>query len=194
MASDNRLLGRFNLEGIESAPRGLPQIDVTFDIDANGILNVSAKDKKTSKEAKIRIESSSGLSKDEVEKMRRDAESHADDDRQKRELADVRNEADQTIWMVEKAMKEAGDKMSEGDKAPVNAAIEKVKQATGGTDINAIRQALNNLQSAAHALSQHVQRGGGSAAPGAGGAAEGQTPSGDGKKEDVIDAEFEVKK
>src|SRR5205823_3202267 len=103
------------------------------------------------------------------ERMKRDAESHADDDRQKRELADVRNEADQTIWMVEKAMKEAGDKMSEGDKAPVNAAIEKVKQATGGTDINAIRQALNNLQSAAQAMSQHLgaQAGGAGPTPGA---------------------------
>src|SRR5439155_7143352 len=102
MAADNRLLGRFNLEGIPPAPRGMPQIEVTFDIDANGILNVSAKDLKSSKEAKIRIESSSGLSKDEVEKMRRDAESHASDDAKKQELADIRNEADQTIWVVEK--------------------------------------------------------------------------------------------
>src|SRR6202035_3834003 len=106
MAADNRLLGRFNLEGIEPAPRGMPKIEVSFDIDANGILNVSAKDLKTSKEAKIRIESSSGLSKDEVEKMRRDAESHADEDKNKRELADVRNEADQTIWQIEKLMKD----------------------------------------------------------------------------------------
>src|SRR5437870_4714114 len=129
MASDNRLLGRFNLEGIESAPRGLPQIDVTFDIDANGILNVSAKDKKTSKEAKIRIESSSGLSKDEVEKMRRDAESHATDDAKKKELADIRNEADQTIWVVEKTMKDHADKLSDSDKAPINAAVESLKKA-----------------------------------------------------------------
>src|SRR5438876_6178888 len=161
MAADNRLLGRFNLEGIESAPRGLPQIDVTFDIDANGILNVSAKDKKTSKEAKIRIESSSGLSKDEVEKMRRDAESHASDDAKKKELADIRNEADQTIWVVEKSMKDHADKLSDSDKAPINAAVESLKKAASGDDVNAIRQALNNLQSAAHALSQHVQRGGG---------------------------------
>src|SRR5438094_497531 len=119
MAADNRLLGRFNLEGIPPAPRGMPQIDVTFDIDANGILNVSAKDKQTGKEAKIRIESSSGLSKDDVEKMRRDAESHADEDKKKRELIDLRNEADQSIWQIEKLMKEAGDKITESDKAPV---------------------------------------------------------------------------
>jgi molecular chaperone DnaK len=191
MTSDNRLLGRFNLEGIEPAPRGQPQIEVTFDIDANGILNVSARDKKTSKEAKIRIESSSGLSKDEVEKMRRDAEAHADEDKNKKELADARNEADTTIWQVEKLMKDNADKLSDGDKAPLNSAIEKVKQAASGTDANAIRQALNNLQSAAHAMTQHVQRQGGGAAPEAA-----SRPTGDGEnkgKDDVIDAEFEVK-
>src|SRR6516225_9405302 len=129
MASDNRLLGRFNLEGIDPAPRGMPQIEVSFDIDANGILNVSAKDTKTSKEAKIRIESSSGLSTDEVEKMRRDAEAHADEDKRKRELADLRNEADQTIWSIEKALKENADKIPESDKTPIQSAIERVKQA-----------------------------------------------------------------
>jgi molecular chaperone DnaK len=187
MASDNRLLGRFNLEGIEAAPRGLPQIEVSFDIDANGILQVSAKDLKTGKEVNRRIENSSGLSKDEVDRMARDAESHAEEDKQKRELAEARNEADQTIWMVEKTLKESGDKLSESDKQPILAAIEKVKQAASGTDLNAIRQALNNLQSAAHALAQHVQR----QAPPSG---DGAKPSGEGKKDDVIDAEFEVKK
>ncbi|HYV36863.1 MAG TPA: molecular chaperone DnaK, partial [Gemmataceae bacterium] len=108
MTADNRLLGRFNLEGIAPGSRGTPQIDVTFDIDANGILNVSAKDKNNGKEAKIRIESSSGLSKDEVERMKRDAESHADEDKNKKELADARNEADATIWQVEKLMKDQG--------------------------------------------------------------------------------------
>jgi molecular chaperone DnaK len=193
MAADNRLLGRFNLEGIEASPRGMPKIEVTFDIDANGILQVSAKDQKTSKEAKIRIESSSGLSKDEVEKMRRDAESHADEDKNKRELADVCNEADQTIWQVEKLIKDNAAKLSDADKSPVNAAIERVKQAASGTDANAVRQALNNLQSAAHAMTQHLQH-----APGA---AAGPSPNGqegggggEGKRDDVIDAEFEVKK
>src|SRR6266481_5437796 len=191
MTADNRLLGRFNLEGIEPSPRGMPQIEVTFDIDANGILNVSAKDKQTGKEAKIRIESSSGLSKDEVEKMRRDAESHADEDKNKRELADVRNESDQTIWQIEKLMKDNAGKISEGDKAPVNAAIEKVKQAASGADVNALRQALSNLQSAAHAMAQHLQHAGGGAA---GPSPNGQEGAGEGKKDDVIDAEFEVKK
>jgi molecular chaperone DnaK len=192
MVADNRLLGRFNLEGIEPAPRGLPKIEVTFDIDANGILQVSAKDQKTTKEAKIRIESSSGLSKDEVEKMRRDAESHADEDKNKRELADLRNESDQTIWQIEKLMKDNAGKISDGDKAPVNTAIEKVKQAASGTDVNALRQALSNLQSAAHAMAQHLQNAGGGA--GAGPSPNGQEGAAEGKKDDVIDAEFEVKK
>ncbi len=189
MAADNRLLGRFNLEGIEAAPRGLPKIEVTFDIDANGILQVSAKDQKTSKEAKIRIESSSGLSKDEVDKMRRDADSHADEDKQKRELADVRNETDQTVWQIEKLMKENAGKISDADKAPVNAAIEKVKQAASGTDVAAIRQALSNLQAAAQAMAQHLQHTAGPSPDGQQGA-----PGGESKKDDVIDAEFEVKK
>jgi molecular chaperone DnaK len=188
MAADNRLLGRFNLEGIEPAPRGLPKIEVSFDLDANGILNVTAKDTKTSKEAKIRIESSSGLSKEEVDKMRRDAEAHADEDKRKKELADVRNEADTTAWQVEKMLKESGDKLSEGDRAPVHAAIDRVKQTRDGNDPNAIRQALNNLQSAAQAMAQHVGQAGAGAPPGG----DGQPKAGAGK-DDVMDAEFEVK-
>jgi molecular chaperone DnaK len=191
MAADNRLLGQFNLEGIAPAPRGMPQIEVTFDIDANGILQVSARDKGTGKEQKIRIESSSGLSPAEVERMRKDAELHADEDKRKRELVDARNKADQITWEVEKMLKEAGDKMSEGDRAPVQQAVERVRQAMKGDDVQAINQAVSDLQAAAHAMAQHVQRGGGG--PG-GGPAEGP-PSGDGKgKDDVIDAEFEVKK
>jgi molecular chaperone DnaK len=194
MAADNRLLGRFNLEGIEPSPRGMPKIEVTFDIDANGILQVSAKDQKTGKEAKIRIESSSGLSKDDVEKMKRDADSHADEDKKKRELADARNEADASAWQVEHLMKEHADKLSDGDKAPVQSAIDKVREATKGEDVNAIRQALNNLQSAAHAMAQHLQRAGATAAgPSPDGQAGGAAPGGDRKKDDVIDAEFEVK-
>jgi molecular chaperone DnaK len=198
MTADNRLLGRFNLEGIEPAPRGMPQIEVTFDIDANGILNVSARDVKTNKEAKIRIESSSGLSTDEVERMRRDAEAHAEEDKRKRELADLRNEADQTIWTVEKTLKESGDKIPEGDKAPIQSAIERLKQAASGNDVNAIRQALSNLQSAAHAMAQHFSKGGEQGGGGPGGGPSGPGPGGDGRggqgKDDVIDAEFEVKK
>jgi molecular chaperone DnaK len=195
MTADNRLLGRFNLEGVEPAPRGMPQIEVTFDLDANGILNVSAKDKKTGKEVKRTIENSSGLSKEEVDRMQRDADAHADEDKRKKELAEARNEADQTIWTVEKTLKDNAGKLSEADKAPINAATEKLKQAASGTDVNAIRTALSNLQTAAHAMAQHIQREGGEA----GGAQppSGARPSADGSgekgKDDVIDAEFEVK-
>jgi molecular chaperone DnaK len=196
MAADNRLLGQFNLEGIPPAPRGMPQIEVAFDIDANGILNVSARDLGTGKEQKIRIESSSGLSPSEVDKMRRDAELHADEDKRKRELVDARNQADQMIWQIEKLLKESGDKVSEADKAPIKSSIERLKEVASKDDVNAIKQAINDLQQASHAMAQHMysrqQAGGGGGEPGA------QSTSGDGSggkgKEDVIDAEFEVKK
>ncbi len=214
----NRLLGQFNLEGIPPAPRGMPQIEVAFDIDANGILHVSAKDKGTGKEQKIRIESSSGLSTDEVEKMRRDAESHADEDKRKRELIDARNKADQMIWTMEKLLKDNAAKISDGDKAPIQAAIENVKKAASGDDVNAINQACENLQQASHAMAEHLYKQGAAPAgepgasatgargePGAsatggrgepGASATGGGPGGNGKsgKDDVIDAEFEVKK
>ena len=186
----NRLLGQFNLEDIPAAPRGMPQIEVTFDIDHNGILHVSAKDKGTGKEKKIRIESSSGLSSAEIEKMRKEAESHAEEDKKRRELIDARNKADQAVYEVEKIMKEAGDKVSDSDKAPIRAAIEKVRQAASGEDVSAIEQAVSNLLAASHAMAQHV--GGGAA-----GQRGGPPPTGDGQekpKDDVIDAEFEVKK
>ena len=192
----NRLLGQFNLEGIPPAPRGMPQIEVAFDIDHNGILHVSAKDLGTGKEQKIRIESSSGISQTDVEKMRREAESHADEDRRKRELIDARNHADQMIYQMEKLLKEQGGKLSDADKAPIQSAIEKVRQTASKDDVAAIRQAIAELEQASHAMAQHVKHGeaGGGAAGGAGG----ETPPGDGKggqgKEDVIDAEFEVKK
>jgi molecular chaperone DnaK len=193
----NRLLGQFNLEDIPAAPRGIPQIEVTFDIDHNGILHVSAKDKGTGKEKKIRIESSSGLSASEIDRMRKDADSHAEDDKKRRELVDARNQADQAIYQVEKAMKEAGDKMSDGDKAPIKAAVEQVRQAASGEDISAIEQSVSNLLVAADAMKRHFSGGaGGGQAPHGDG-----EPSGDGRggqpgggKDDVIDAEFEVKK
>jgi molecular chaperone DnaK len=191
----NRLLGQFNLEGIPPAPRGMPQIEVVFDIDHNGILNVSAKDLGTGKEQKIRIESSSGLSQAEVEKMRREAEAHADDDKRKRELIDARNEADQKIYQLEKLLKDNAAKISEGDQAPIKSAIERVKQAASKDDVADMRRALGELEQAAHAMSQHLykQQGPGGGAPG--GADGSAKPSPDGKgKDDVIDAEFEVKK
>jgi molecular chaperone DnaK len=192
MTSGNRLLGQFDLTGIQPAPRGMPQIEVTFDIDANGILNVSAKDKATGKEHKIEIKSSSGLSQEEVEKMRRDAELHADEDKKWRELVDARNNADQVVYQVEKLLKENADKINDRDKAPIVAAVERVKQAASGEDVQAITQAISDLHTAASAMAQHVQgqeHGGPEAPAGA--------PSGSGKggkDDDVIDAEFEVKK
>src|SRR5262249_53526179 len=154
--ADNRLLGQFKLDGIPPAPRGVPQIEVAFDIDHNGILNVSAKDLGTGKEQKIRIESSSGLSPADVEKMRRDAETHASDDKRKRELIDARNHADQMIYQIEKLLKEHGDKLSESDKAPIQSAVEKVKKAASGDDVGAINTAIGELEQASHAMAQHM--------------------------------------
>src|SRR5207302_2038158 len=180
LSRDNKQLGTFHLDGIPPAPRGMPQIEVTFDIDANGILHVSAKDLGTGKEKKIRIESSSGLTQADVEKMRREAESHADEDQRRRELIDTRNQAEQMIWQIEKLLKEQGDKISEADKAPIQAAVERVKQAASKDDANAIKQAINDLQQAAHAMSQHLY----SRAQGAGAEASGGTEArgGDGKE------------
>jgi molecular chaperone DnaK len=195
MAADNRLLGQFNLEGIPPAPRGLPQVEVTFDIDANGILNVSAKDLGTRKAQSVRIEQSSGLSEPEIEKMRKDAESHASEDKKKRELVDARNQADSMAYEMEKLLKEQADKLSDADKSAVRAALDKVNEKAKGEDAAAIRQSLEELQQASHALSKHLYE---QAAAAAGAQAGGAGPeSGDGAKkkgeEDVIDAEFEVK-
>ncbi len=135
MAADNRLLGQFNLEGIPPAPRGMPQIEVKFDIDANGILNVSAKDLGTGKEQTVRIEQSSGLSEDEIEQMRKDAESHAEEDKQKRELAELRNQADSMCFQLEKLIKEHDDKLQrcrQGRRS--KQAIEKTREAAKGDD------------------------------------------------------------
>jgi molecular chaperone DnaK len=196
MASDNRRIGQFHLDGIPPAPRGTPQIEVTFDLDVNGILNVSAKDLGTQKENKIRIENSSGLSSDEVEKMKRDAESHAADDKRKRELVDARNEGEQRIYQIEKVMKENAEKIREADKAPITTAIEKVKSASSRDDVGAIKAAIGELEQASSAMAQHLynQGGGGAAGPSAGPSGPSAPPGGTGGKDDVIDAEFEVKK
>jgi molecular chaperone DnaK len=189
MASDNKSLGRFHLDGIQPAPRGVPKIEVTFDIDANGILNVSARDLTTNKESKIRIEGSSGLSASEVERMRKEAESHADEDRKRLELAQARNEAEMQIFQVEKVLRENADKIGENDRQPLQASVERVKQALGGNDTGAIKQATAELLQTAQALAQHMH-----AQPGP--SPDGVRPEGDGGKgkDDVIDAEFEVKK
>jgi molecular chaperone DnaK len=191
----NRLLAQFNLEGIQPAPRGVPQIEVTFDIDHNGILHVSAKDLGTGKEQKVRVEASSGLSPFEVERMRKEAEAHAEEDRRKRELIDVRNQADQTVYQIEKLLRDNADKLSEGDRAPVQSAIARVREVMNGQDTQAIRRAVEELQQAAQAMTQHIQgRQAAGAGAGAGAAGNGNGAQGGQGKDEVIDAEFEVKK
>jgi molecular chaperone DnaK len=192
MSRDNKKIGEFHLDGIPPAPRGVPQIEVTFDIDANGILNVSAKDKGTGKEKQIRIENSSGMNKDEIERMRRDAESHADEDKRKRELAEARNEADNKAFQVEKLLKESGDKIPESGKAPIQRAVDRVKEVAKGDDLAAIRTAIGELDTAAQAMAQHLYSQPGGGQPGA--TPSGQDPSKKGGGDDVIDAEYEVKK
>jgi molecular chaperone DnaK len=153
-ARDNKTIGRFKLDDIPPAPRGVPQIEVTFDIDANGILNVSAKDLGTGKEQKITITASSGLSKDEVEKMRRDAESHSDDDKQRREEVELRNEADNQVYRTEKMIRENGDKLPGDDKAKIEAAVSAVKDAIKGSDVAALKSAVEKLNEVWQAVSE----------------------------------------
>jgi molecular chaperone DnaK len=193
MARDNRTLGRFHLDGIPPAPRGLPQIEVTFDLDANGIVNVSAKDKATGKEQKITITASSGLSKDEVERMRKDAELHADEDKKRREEVETRNRADQAVYQAERMMTDAGDKLTASDKAPVEAAVQALKTALEQNDQEAIAKGLNELTTAQHKAAEVLYRQsaptpgaeGGEQARAAG-ASGGGSSAGDGE---VIDAE-----
>ncbi len=189
----NRLLDQFNLEGIPPGPRGKPQIEVTFDIDQNGILNVSARDVATGKEQKVRIESSSGLSPSDVERMSKEAAAHAEEDRRRRELIDARNQADQMVYQVEKLLKDNADKVAEADRAPVQAAISRLREVMNGENVQAIQRSVEDLRQASQALSQHVQS---RQSAGAGAAPAGDGGGGrDGQgQEDVIDAEFEVKK
>ena len=190
MASDNRLLGVFQLVGIPPAPRGVPQIEVTFDIDANGILNVSAKDKATSKEQKITITSSSGLSKDEVEKMATDAESHAADDQKKRDEAEARNRADAMIYSTENTLKEHRSKISEEEAKQIETAIEDTKKAVQQGDAAEINRAIENLTQASHKLAEAMYKSAGAPSD-ATASADGANGTGDEeKKEDVVDAEF----
>jgi molecular chaperone DnaK len=199
MAGDNRLLGQFNLEGIPPAPRGIPKIEVSFNIDANGILHVSAKDTGTGKQQSVKIESSAGLKEEDIERMRKDAESHAEEDRRKRELAEARNRADTMTYEMEKLLKEHGDKLSDSDKQAVQKAMDSVKEKAKGDDAAAIKQALDELQQASHALAKHLYgQPGGTAgegpSPGPAGQPGQNGPKSGGKDEGVIDAEFEVKK
>ena len=199
LARDNRTLGKFHLVGLPPAPRGVPQIDVTFDIDANGIANVSAKDIGTGKEQKITITSSSGLSKDEVDRMMKEAESHADEDKKRKEEIEVRNRADQAVYAAERLVRDTGDKLTAADKQAVEEAMEGVKKANEGTDPAAIQKALDQLTAAQHKAAESLYKQGAAAgAPGAGAGGPGASAggasadSGSGSSEpkgDVIDAE-----
>jgi molecular chaperone DnaK len=194
MARDNRLLGVFQLVGIPPAPRGIPQIEVTFDIDANGILNVMAKDRATNNEQKITITSSSGLSKDEVDKMARDAEMHGAEDRKQKDAIEARNRADAMVYNVEKMLKEHRDKISEADAKEVEAAVEGVKKAITDGNLEQINAATDKLTSASHKLAEAMYKtqstsgNGAGAGPGAGAGAGTQT--GEKSKDNVVDAEF----
>src|SRR5262249_20042157 len=158
MARDNKTLGTFHLDGIPPAPRGVPQVEVTFDIDANGILNVSAKDLGTGKEQKISITGSSGLTKDEVEKLRQDAEAHAEEDRKAREAAEIRNNADNLAYQCEKQLKELGDKLSADQMKGVEDAIKDVREKLNGNDADAIKSATEELQTRFQGISAELYK------------------------------------
>jgi len=191
MARDNRTLGRFHLDGIPLAPRGVPQIEVTFDIDANGIVNVSAKDKGTGKEQKITITASSGLSKDEVDRMMREAESHAAEDKRFKEEIETRNQADQAVYGAEKMLREMGEKVPASDRLAIETAVTDVKSAIEKNDAVAIKGALERLTAAQHKLAESLyQQAGQAGGRGAGaGPDPGAAPGGGAAKDDVIDAE-----
>ena len=201
MAIDNRTLGRFNLTGVAPAPRGLPQIDVTFDIDRNGILSVSAKDKATGKEQSIRIEGSGGLSNEEIERMKKEAQEHASEDIRKVELVKLRNEAENAAFQIEQQLKEHGDKIPAEERATVEASINNLREVLKGDDADAISKARDKLMQDAQAIGRIIyeevakQASAGSAAEVPLGEADsGAEPknSGVAKDENVIDAEFEV--
>jgi len=197
-AKDNRSLGTFKLDGIPPAPRGTPQIEVTFDIDANGILNVSAKDKATNKEQKITIQSSTGLTKEEAEKMRTEAESHAEDDRRRMEEVDARNRLDGIVYQAEKMVRENRDKIAEADLKATEEAIEDAKKAMNEGGTARLRSATENIERALHKVAEvlyKANQAAGAAQAGAAGAGSG--PSGGAsadsqqkKPDDVIDAEY----
>jgi molecular chaperone DnaK len=206
MARDNRLLGKFDLVGLPPAPRGVPQIEVTFDIDNNGILNVSAKDLGTGKEQQIRIESSSGLSEEEIQKMVKDAESHAEEDKREREKVDTKNQADQVVAQTEKTLGEVGDKISEEEKKKVQAALDDLKEKAKGDDVQAIKAAMESLMQSSHKMAEEMYKQAQSAQQGGAQGTEGQTQAGSaqqgqassesggkgGDSDGAVDADFEV--
>ena len=195
MAHDNRQLGQFNLDGIPPAPRNVPQVEVTFDIDVNGILNVTAKDKATNKEQSVRIEESSGLSDGEIELARQAAEEHAEEDKKKRDLAEARNKASMLVYETEKLLTEHSETLDDASKEAIEAAVTKVNEASSEEDADAINTAVGELEQATHALSKHMYEQSEDSAA-AGGSPEPGSPdgsAGDVAEDDVIDAEFEKK-
>jgi molecular chaperone DnaK len=198
MASDNKTLGRFELVGIPPAPRGVPQVEVTFDIDANGIVHVMAKDLGTGREQSIKITASSGMSKDEIDKAIKEAEAHSAEDKKKKEVAEARNEADTLVYSVEKSLTDYGTKLSDSEKAGIQQAIDAVKAVKDGQDVEAIKKAVGELAKASHKIAEDIyskmgagagaQAGGGAGGAGAGAGAQGGSAKTD---EKVVDAEFE---
>jgi molecular chaperone DnaK len=188
MAADNKLLGSFDLVGIPPAPRGVPQIEVTFDIDANGIVNVHAKDKGTGKEQQIRIQASGGLSEADIEKMVKDAEAHAEEDKKRKAAVEAKNQGEALVHSTEKALSEHGNKIGEGDRTAIENAMADLKEALKGDDPEAIKAKTNTLAQASMKLGEAMykaQQGGAEAAAGAD-----QAGGAEAKKEDVVDAEF----
>jgi molecular chaperone DnaK len=179
MASDNKTLGRFILDGIPPAPRGIPQIEVTFDIDVNGILNVKAKDKATAKEQSIRIEATSGLSKEEIEKMKKDAGAHSEDDRRKRELVEVHNNADTLVYTAEKSLRDAGDKVPDDVKRTIEEKIDALKKVKDSDDVSVIKNACSELSASLQKIGEILYK-----------QQDGQENK---NEEDPRDAEFEEK-
>jgi molecular chaperone DnaK len=192
MARDNRPLGKFHLAGLPPAPRGVPQIEVTFDIDANGIVNVSAKDMATQKEQKITITASSGLAKDEVDRMMKEAESHAEDDKKRKEEIETRNHADQAVYQAERTLRDSGEKLTASDRAAIEAAINDLKSAMEKNDTPAIKSRMDALNQAQHKAAEAMYRaasGGQGAGPSGQPGGESSQPRPDTAPGDVIDAE-----
>ena len=194
MCTDNRLLDQFNLDGLPPAPRGVPQIEVKFDMDANGILSVSAKDLGTGKEHTVKIEQSSGLSEEEIEKMQQDGAAHAEEDKKKRTLVEAQNEAESRCYQLEKLIKEQGEKLGDSDKESLESSIEKVREAAKGEDADAIKAAVAELEAASHAMSEALYKTASEedTPPGESASADGPAET-DPTDDDAIDAEFEVK-
>jgi molecular chaperone DnaK len=200
MAGDNKTLGRFILDGIPPAPRGVPQIEVTFDIDANGILDVKAKDRATSREQQVRITASSMLSKDDVDKMVKDAQEHAEEDRKRREVVDTRNDADQLAFQAERTLRDLGDKVAAEDRADVEAKVTALRDALKGDDVEAIRSRMNELaaslqkvSTAAYQAASPTGGDGNGSTGGADGSSEGEpagAAAGGSSEEEAVEGEF----